>query len=249
MTIPYPYIPSGQTLLIDADDTLWENNIYFEQAIASFIEYLDHRELSPAEVREILNRIEYESILEHGYGIHSFRNSLLRCFGSFCSTPLSPEQEQRIAGFVKQIQDHPIHLMPGVSEVLPQLAVHHRLIVMTKGNFDEQLAKVNSSGIDHHFTAIEIHAEKTAATFRSVVEKHGLEPDKTWMIGNSPKSDINPALQAGLHAVFVPHPNTWVLEREELCAPPARQHCLHISSFMGLRELFAPACETSARMV
>ncbi|MGH9595256.1 MAG: hypothetical protein ACRD3K_00520, partial [Edaphobacter sp.] len=75
-----PRRPSGQTLLIDADDTLWENNIYFESAISSFISYLYHRVHAPEEVRAHLNRVEHNTILSHGYGLHSFRRSIIACF-------------------------------------------------------------------------------------------------------------------------------------------------------------------------
>ncbi len=75
-----PRYPAGQTLLIDADDTLWENNIYFERAIAAFISFLNHHEYSPAEVRQTLNAVERETILAHGYGLSSFTRSLVDCF-------------------------------------------------------------------------------------------------------------------------------------------------------------------------
>src|SRR5271155_919721 len=80
-------IPSGQTLLLDADDTLWENNIYFERAIAAFISCLDHREYSPEEVRLKLNEVERETILTHGYGVSSFRQSLITCFERLSADP------------------------------------------------------------------------------------------------------------------------------------------------------------------
>src|ERR1019366_10254832 len=72
--------PPGQTLLFDADDTLWENNIYFERAISAFISYLDHRIHTPDEVREHLNTCERATIANHGYGLRSFRKSLIACF-------------------------------------------------------------------------------------------------------------------------------------------------------------------------
>src|ERR1700723_1566140 len=75
-----PRFPAGQTLLIDADDTLWENNIYFERAIAAFIGFLDHKEYSPAEVRNALNAQERETILAHGYGLTSFTRSLIATY-------------------------------------------------------------------------------------------------------------------------------------------------------------------------
>src|SRR3954471_12336221 len=92
--------PQGaQTLLIDLDDTLCENNIYFERAIAKFISFLDHKEHSPAQVREILNQVERESILKHGYGLHSFAHSLVDCFERLSVERVTPELHDRIWGF------------------------------------------------------------------------------------------------------------------------------------------------------
>src|SRR3974377_162542 len=108
--------------------------------------------------------------------------------------------------------------------------------MVTKGNITEQLGKVERSGLRDYFTAIEVVAEKDAAAYRNVVEKYGLISDITWMVGNSPKSDINPALEAGLHAVFVPHLNTWMLERDELRIHPADGLLLQVASFGHARE-------------
>ena len=104
----------------------------------------------------------------------------------------------------------------------PTWQQRHRLFMVTKGNITEQLGKVERSGLKEYFTAIEVVAEKNAVTYHKVVEKYGLVRDMTWMIGNSPRSDINPALEAGLHAVFVPHDNTWMLERDDLARPRSR---------------------------
>lgn len=233
-----PRFMSGQTLLIDADDTLWENNIYFEQAIAAFIQHLDHKTYSPMEVRAILNRVEQQNVLEHGYGLHTFRSSLLRCFESLSSEPLTPQREEEIVEFTRVVEDHAIQLLPGVAEALPRLAAEHRLIVVTKGNLLEQTAKFHRSGMERYFSAIEVVMEKDRDAYASVVAKYRLEPATTWMIGNSPKSDINPALDAGLHAVFIAHPNTWVLEHEALHAAPAGQHCLRVPGFGDLLHVF-----------
>jgi putative hydrolase of the HAD superfamily len=81
-------------------------------------------------------------------------------------------------------------------------------------------------------------AEKDEGTYRSVVSKYGLPADTTWMVGNSPKSDINPALSAGLHAVFIPHDRTWVLEHEDLDAAPEKQRLLVVERFSDLRTHF-----------
>src|SRR5438552_8021904 len=81
----------AQTLLIDADDTLWENNIYFERAIARFISFLNHHEFSPEQVREVLNDVERECIVKHGYGLHSFAHALVDTFERSTVDPVTAE--------------------------------------------------------------------------------------------------------------------------------------------------------------
>jgi putative hydrolase of the HAD superfamily len=227
-----------QTLLIDADDTLWENNIYFERAIAKFIWLLNHREYTPEQVRLVLNDVERDSILKHGYGLHSFAHSLVETFEKLSVDPVTPDLHERIHSFAHQIADHPVEVISGVTETLQYLNERHHLIMMTKGNFAEQAGKVERSGLKEYFSAIEIVAEKDEATYRSAVAKYALASDATWMVGNSPKSDINPALAAGLHAVFVPHDNTWVLEHEELATAPHRQRLLVVERFADLKVHF-----------
>ena len=224
-----------QTLLIDADDTLWENNIYFERAIANFISFLDHREHTPEAVRLILNEVERESIVSHGYGLHSFTHSLIETFERLSVEPVTPELHERIRSFSHQIADHPIEIIDGVPETLAHLGKRHHLIMMTKGNPTEQSGKVERSGLKDYFAAIEIVAEKEESTYRSAVAKYALDAESTWMVGNSPKSDINPALAAGLHAVFVPHGNTWILEHEDLGTAPAKQRLLVVEHFSDLQ--------------
>jgi putative hydrolase of the HAD superfamily len=131
-----------------------------------------------------------------------------------------------------------MEFLPEVPETLADLALRHRLFMVTKGNITEQLGKVERSGVKEFFTAIEVVSEKDASTYHGVVEKYGLVRDITWMIGNSPKSDINPALEAGLHAVFVPHDNTWMLERDELRTHAFDGRLLQLSSFSELRAHF-----------
>jgi putative hydrolase of the HAD superfamily len=229
---------SHQTLLIDADDTLWENNIYFERAIAGFIAYLDHHQHAPVEVRQVLNRCEHATIEAHGYGMASFERSLVDCFMELSETPPSCEQLQRLAAFAQSIADHAIELLPGVAETLPLLAARHRLILVTKGNAREQQKKVDRSGIHMHFTAVEIPPEKHPDAYREIVTRYSLAQETTWMIGNSPRSDINPALAAGLHAVYMHHPNTWVLEHDILAQPVPPQRLLQLDRFDALADHF-----------
>jgi putative hydrolase of the HAD superfamily len=229
---------ASQTLLIDADDTLWENNIYFERAIVNFISFLNHHEYSPQEVREVLDEVERGCIISHGYGLHSFAEALAQTFERLSVEPITPALHETISAITRTIAEQPIEIRDGVPETLNYLAGRHRLILMTKGATKEQSGKVDRSGLRGFFSAVEIVAEKDAPTYQSVVAKHDLDRGITWMVGNSPKSDINPALAAGLNAVFVPHDFTWVLEHEEVdvAQPPSR--LVVVENFAGLRAHF-----------
>src|SRR6202012_5866169 len=137
----------NQHLLFDADDTLWENNIYFERAISAFISYLDHRVHTDEEVREHLNLCERATIAAHGYGLKSFHRSLVDCFEQLSEGPITPEKHARIVSFADSIAEHEIELLPRVQETLLELQQRHRLILVTKGNADEQKDKHGRSGL------------------------------------------------------------------------------------------------------
>jgi putative hydrolase of the HAD superfamily len=228
----------GQTLLIDADDTLWENNIYFERAIARFISFLNHGEYAPEQVRQILNDVERENIMTHGYGLHSFAHALVATFERLSVEPVTVELHDRIHGIAHTIADHPVEILPEVPATLEHLSRRHHLIMMTKGAVAEQTGKIERSGLKEYFAAVEIVAEKDVPTYRTVIAKYGLATDTTWMVGNSPKSDINPALAVGLNAVFVPHGHTWVLEHDEVAEPTPPSRLLTVESFAQLRQHF-----------
>ena len=231
-------IHQSQTLLIDADDTLWENNIYFERAIVRFISFLNHHEFSPEQVRKVLNDVERECIVKHGYGLHSFAHALVDTFERLSVQPVTPELHAQITSFAHTFADHPIELLPEVAQTLHYLSTRHRLILVTKGALAEQTGKIERSGLKKYFAATEIVAEKDSAAYQALIEKHSLARNSTWMVGNSPRSDINPALAAGLHAVFVPHGDTWILEHEAVNAAPPSQRLLIVGRFAELREHF-----------
>ncbi len=229
---------SAQTLLIDADDTLWENNVYFERAIAKFISYLDHKEHTREQVRLILNEVERENIITHGYGLHSFAHALVTTFEKLSVDPVTPEMHDKIHSFAHEIAEHPVEIIAGVTETLRYLGQKHHLIMMTKGNITEQSGKIERSGLKDYFAAVQIVAEKDVPTYREIIAKYDLPRESSWMVGNSPKSDINPAIGAGLNAVFVPHDNTWILEHEEVCTETGGRKLLQVEKFSDLQQHF-----------
>ncbi len=220
-------------LLIDADDTLWENNIYFEQAIHAFITFLDHSRLTREEVRAVLD--DMERLM--GYGSANFTRSLVETYRRLAERDLRDEDVQQVREFGEQIRFHPLQLIDGVKETLDYLSPRHDLVLLTKGDLEEQKLKVERSGIEERFRQVVIVQEKDVATYHRVVEELQVDPQQTWMVGNSPRSDINPALAAGLNAVYIPHPHTWRLEHEEI-QNAGEGRLLTLSAFSELRTCF-----------
>jgi putative hydrolase of the HAD superfamily len=203
-------------LLIDADDTLWENNIYFERAFDDFYDFLSHSTFTREQVRAIFDEMEIANIRVNGYGSANFARNLTNCYRHLAERDVHAADIERILALGQQILDQPIELLDGVHETLAYLHGRHTLTVFTKGDLEEQRLKVERSGISHYFHRTAIVREKDVAAYRRMVDQHALDPASTWMVGNSPKSDINPALAAGLGAVFIPHERTWSLEHQEI---------------------------------
>jgi len=220
-------------LLIDADDTLWENNIYFEQAIHAFITFLDHSRLSREEVRAVLDEVERLM----GYGSANFTKSLVETYRRLAEKDLQEEDLEQVRRLGEQIHSQPLQLLEGVRETLEYLSPRHDLVLLTKGDIEEQKLKVERSGIEAFFRQVVIVLEKDLATYQHVISKVGVDPQQSWMVGNSPRSDINPALAAGLNAVYIPHPHTWRLEHEEV-ENAGGGRLLTLSRFADLRSYF-----------
>jgi len=225
-----------QHLIIDADDTLWENNIYFERAFDQFCDFLAHSSLSPGEVRAVLDEIETVNNKIHGYGTANFRRNLTECYHQLVERDIHKQDLPMIMSFTEQILHHPIELIPGVEETLDYLSVRHDLTLFTKGNPEEQKLKLDRSGLAIYFGHTAIVKEKDAVSYSALIRDRQLVRERSWMIGNSPKSDINPALEAGINAVFVPHEHTWRLEHEEVREGNGR--LLKLERFAELRDHF-----------
>lgn len=222
-----------QHLLIDGDDTLWENNIYFERAVEEFTDFLAHSALKPQEVRAVLDEIE----MAMGYGSKNFARSLQEAYRQLAERDVREEDLERVRSFGEQIMHHPMQVMEGVEETLAYLSPRHRLILLTKGNQDEQRIKIDNSGLNVYFEHTVIVAEKDIATYNQLIHEFELDVPQTWMIGNSPRSDINPARNVGLNAVFIPHPHTWHLEKQEIVTD-GPGNILQLERFAELRDHF-----------
>ncbi len=209
-----------QSLLIDADDTLWETNLNFERTLAAFHHLLAPLGYTEEHVRRQVDQAERRNIQRRGYGAGNFLLTLEEVYLQLAGPRAQPPHLEEIRRFSRWLLDAPPRLFDGVGDTLGYLAPRHRLFLFTKGNPTEQGRKVAASGLERFFEAWEVVPEKTEAAYRDLVERHRLPFSDAWMVGNSPRFDINPALAAGLNAVFIPAQHSWEYENEEIRRGP-----------------------------
>lgn len=225
-----------QVLIFDADDTLWELNHLFERVIDDYLEWLAHPTHTVEELRGVLLDVEAANAGELGYGSHVFLRSLRDCFLHLYDRPVSDSEQAAIDALARPLLEHHVTPSPGVVETLTELGTRHRLLLLTKGATDEQQRKIDASQLAAHFEHVHIVAEKDVDTYRDLARRHDLDPATSWMIGNSPKSDVAPARAAGLRAVYIPNPHTWALEHAEL--DPDDTGILHLRVITDLLDHF-----------
>jgi putative hydrolase of the HAD superfamily len=225
-----------QHLIFDADDTLWENNIYFEDAFDQFCAYLAHSSMTPQQVRAVLDEIEIASAKINGYGCLNFARNLATCLQHLAERDISESDLEAVMDFAHAIRARPLELLEAVEDTVAELSTRHELTIFTKGDPEEQQLKIDRSGLTRYFQHAAIVKEKNELAYRQLAQERGFDLDKTWMIGNSPKSDINPALAVGLSAVYVPHPRTWGLEQEPV--PDKHPRLLRVERIAELRKYF-----------
>ena len=208
---------SGLTLLFDGDDTLWENNVHFERAVDAFAEAVAWGPWDVDAVRVELDRVE-ESNFEHAVGKAAFGRHLRIAAETIVPAERLGAALEAVDGILAAMPTTQVTLLEGVAATLDVLGRHHRLGLVTRGEPAEQWAKIDGSGLRDRFEHIAVVPRKVEAAYRGLAADWGLDPARTWMIGNSPRSDILPARAAGLRALLVTHATTWRLEVMDLDA-------------------------------
>jgi putative hydrolase of the HAD superfamily len=203
------------TVGLDADDTLWHNETIFRLTQARFLDLLGEHETAAVEAR--LAEIERRNLRLYGYGIKGFTLSMIETAMELCEgePPAGVVREILAAG--REMIAHPAETLPGVDEALHALAERHRLVLITKGDLLDQERKLAASGLGDLFVAVEIVSEKDRGTYDRVFARHGTGPAEAVMAGNSVKSDVVPAIEAGAFAVHIPYHVTWA---HEIAEPP-----------------------------
>lgn len=225
--------------MIDADDTLWENNIHFEQGIKDFVALMKENNLHPNGIEKFIRAREIENVPRFGYGSRSMMLSMIEVYKEFCQKEDREEDEAaivRIKEIGSRVKNYKIEFLPGVEEAIPVLHRHNRLIMVTKGEDDEQMGKVVRSGLVDYFEHVKVVPEKDEEIYQGILREFDLEPESTWMIGNSPRSDINPAKAVGMGTVLIPYHSTWV--HEVVSIDKRGRETIILDNFSGLLEYF-----------
>ena len=200
---------------LDADDTLWHNEPHFQATQARLRELL-----APYAAAEHIDAqllaVERRNLAVYGYGVKGFTLSMIETALALAGTRLPGSSVEEILAWGREMMQHPVEPLPGVHDALAALAQRASLVLVTKGDLFHQEGKLAASGLGEFFAGVEIVSDKTADIYRRVFRRHGADAASALMAGNSVRSDVLPALEAGAHAAWIPYPLLWELEAAEV---------------------------------
>lgn len=219
------------TVGLDADDTLWHNETIFRLTHKRFVALLsDFADEATLETR--LAEVEKRNLRLYGYGVKGFTLSMIETAMELTDGAVSTTVIREILAVGREMLTEPVEPLPGVDNALHALSKRYRLVLVTKGDLLHQEQKLAASGLGDLFQAVEIVSEKDASTYTRVFNRHGTGPEQAVMAGNSMRSDILPALQAGAYAALVPYPLIWAHEMAD--APSGEPRFAELASIADL---------------
>jgi putative hydrolase of the HAD superfamily len=204
-----------EVIAFDADDTLWHSESLYSE-IQDKLQAILSPYASPDAVSRALYDTEMQNLQYYGYGIKSFTLSMIETAIRLSGGGIAVSGIQQILGFAKEMVSSPVDLMDNVAAVLDELGKTYTLMMITKGDLLDQELKIHRSGLGDHFTHIEIVRQKTVATYRAVLDRHGIRPQRLLMVGNSLRSDVLPLVELGARAVHIPYHITWAHEAAQV---------------------------------
>ncbi len=216
-------------IAFDADDTLWHSERYYAQTQSEFVKLLAHYR-GEEYIRAHLDEVEARNIQHFGYGVKGFALSMIESAVELTDGRVSGHDITAIIALAKDMLNADIELLNGVSETVAQLAEHHQLMVITKGDLLDQEKKIERSGLGRYFQRVEIVSDKTRESYARLLAEHSIEPRRFFMVGNSLRSDILPILELGGNAAYIPYEITW---QHETAEPPTGQPGFHQLEHIG----------------
>ena len=198
-------------IAFDADDTLWQNEPLYLATQDKFKQLLSTYQRAEV-VEEALHKAEMRNLQRYGYGIKGFALSMIETAVELSEGRVQGQEIQAIIDFAKEMLEAPVRLFEHAEETVASLSASHELMLITKGDLFDQETKIARSGLADYFTHTEIVSEKTSATYKTILAKHNIAPQRFFMVGNSLRSDILPVVAIGGQAVYIPYELTWVHE-------------------------------------
>ncbi|MGL2962765.1 HAD family hydrolase [Flavobacterium sp. RSB2_4_14] len=223
-----------QIIAFDADDTLWHNEPYFDEAQAKFCELFADYASSQEILLLILNH-QVKNLPLYGFGIKAFVLSMIESALELTNNEISGNGIEKIIKIGKELLQKPVELLPEVETVLGKLKGKYKLVVATKGDLKDQHRKLHDSNIGHYFHHIEVMSDKKDIDYQKMLHRLDCQPESFLMIGNSLKSDILPVLNLGGHAIHVPYHTTWEYEKIDFeVVHPNFNSVSHINQILDL---------------
>lgn len=201
-------------IAFDADDTLWENELYFQEFEQEFCKLLG-KYLPVASISDELFKTEMKNLHMYGYGLKSMMLSMIETACRVSASNCEIQCIEEIIRYGQELLQRPVTLLEGVQEILLHLQGRYKLVLATKGDLFDQKRKVVNSGLQDYFCHIEIMSDKKCADYQKLLAHLGCKPENFLMVGNSAKSDILPVLELGGCAAHIPHHITWAHEQFE----------------------------------
>ena len=220
-------------IFLDADDTLWENDIYFRAAEAAYVDYM--APYASAETARAMLRVKQEdNIPVFGYGSKTYLLGMLDAAASICPDSYGPRMYHDLKDIVTTLATHPFEFLENARDTVIALSRRYRVVIATKGEVSEQMRKYRLSGLSEYITAIEVMEKKSPEDYRNMAAKFGVEPCDLFMVGNAVRSDIAPVVEIGGWAVHIPYKITW---EHEIMPMPDSPRILQLTELSQLKEI------------
>ena len=203
---------NAKIIAFDADDTLWHNEPYFDEAQARFCKLFQDFASSQEILGLILNH-QVKNLPIYGFGIKAFTLSMIETALKITDNNISGKGIEQIITIGKDLLQKPVELMPNVENVLKELHGNYKLVMATKGDLKDQHRKLHDSGIGHYFHHIEVLSDKTELDYEKMLGRLDIKAEDFLMIGNSLKSDVLPIINIGGYGIHVPYATTWEYEK------------------------------------
>lgn len=208
-------------IAFDADDTLWHNEQLYLSAIDRFVDMLSQYH-APEWISERLEKTQMKNLAHFGYGIKAFALTMIETAVELTEGRVSGKDIGALVEEAKKMINADVVLIEGAREAVTELAKKYPLMLITKGDLLDQQRKLSLSGIESCFRYVEVTTDKNTDIYADILRRHSLNPARTLMAGNSPKSDVLPMLELGGFAVHIPYTSTWAHEIAEAPADNPR---------------------------